>query len=277
MMRKLDIPATAEQIAAFLKQTVSEAGFSRVAVAVSGGIDSAVSVTLATRALGPQAVFPLFLPYKNWHTQAALYVERLLLQLAIPARNIRLIDIAPIIQKFTKAVDLPPRRGTQSEPVDEQVYQIRLGNIMARTRMILLFDHAREQTALVLGTENKSEHYLGCYTRFGDEASDIEPLRNLYKTEIYQLAKYLGVPEDILKAAPTAGLWPEQTDEGQFGFTYAAADPILYGLYDANQSPQQLVAEGLDAKMIERVQSWVRQVEYKHDLPRIAPEPVSKE
>ncbi len=273
MMRKLYIPATAEQITAFLKRTLSEAGFSRVAVAVSGGIDSAVAATLATGALGPQAIFPLFLPYKNWHTQAALYVERLLLQLAIPTQNLRMIDIAPIIQKITQATDLPPRKSTQSEPVDEQTYQIRLGNIMARTRMILLFDYARARTALVLGTENKSEHYLGYFTRFGDEASDIEPLRNLYKTEVFELARYLGVPEEIQKAEPTAGLWPGQTDEGQFGFTYATADPILYGLYDAQQSPQELVASGLDRKTIERVQTWVEQVSFKHELPRIAADP----
>lgn len=145
---------------------------------------------------------------------------------------------------------------------------------MARVRMISLFDYAKEHSALVLGTENKSEHYLGYYTRFGDEASDIEPLRNLYKTEIYRLARHLGIPKEIREAVPTAGLWPEQTDEGQFGFTYETADEILYGLYEAGRSPQELVEGGLDKKAIDLVQAWVSLMEFKHHLPWIAPEPV---
>jgi NAD+ synthase len=140
--------------------------------------------------------------------------------------------------------------------------------------MVVLFDFAKQLNALVLGTENKSEHYLGYYTRFGDEASDIEPLRNLYKTEVVQLARQLGVPQEIVQAAPTAGLWPGQTDEGQFGFTYQDADEILYGLYDVEWSTEALIARGLDKTTIETVTAWVEQVEFKHHLPYIAPEPV---
>ena len=144
---------------------------------------------------------------------------------------------------------------------------------MARVRMVTLFDFAKQQSALVLGTENKSEHYLGYYTRFGDEASDIEPLRNLYKTEVYRLAEYLGIPKEIRDAAPTAGLWPEQTDEGQFGFSYATADEILYGLYESERSSQELVERGLRKKAIDQVQAWVAQMAFKHNLPWIAPDP----
>src|SRR5512143_1782981 len=209
MMRKLDIPATAKQLTAFLKQTVTETGFSRVAIAVSGGIDSAVACTLAVRALGPQAVFPLSLPHGDWHIESEGRTERLLRQLEIPDPNIYSVDIAPLVQAFAHAGGLSLAGQAGDEPPNDETAQVRLGNIMARTRMVLLFDYARGRSALVLGTENKSEHYLGYYTRFGDEASDIEPLRNLYKTEIYQLAEYLDVPEEIREAAPTAGLWPE--------------------------------------------------------------------
>jgi len=272
MMRELDIPATAEQIRTFLKRTVKEAGFSRVAVAVSGGIDSATALASATAALGPDAIFALSLPFQDWHAESGQRTGRLLRQLQIPASHSREIDIAPMVQAFSRSVNIQhSTAGAGSEGAD--LDNVRLGNIMARVRMIALFDYAKELSALVLGTENKSEHYLGYYTRFGDEASDIEPLRNLYKTEVYQLAEHLGVAKEIRDAVPTAGLWPGQSDEGQFGFTYETADEILYGLYEAKRSPQELVGRGMDKNAIDLVQAWVAQVAFKHEVPWIAPEP----
>lgn len=271
-MRKLDIPATAELLTTFVKNTVTSAGFSRVVVAVSGGVDSATAATLAVAALGPGNVFALSLPYQDWHTESELRTRRLLNQLQIPKLHIREMDIAPMVEAFVRAVDL--RNQSAHGPFGDDPTDLRLGNIMARVRMIALFDHAKYLSALVLGTENKSEHYLGYFTRFGDEASDLEPLRNLYKTEVYQLAEHLGVPKEICDAAPTAGLWQGQTDEGQFGFTYKTADEILYGLHDAGLAPQDLIQRGVDANEIEQVQSWAARMAFKHDLPRLAPEPV---
>jgi NAD+ synthase len=271
-MRELDIAATAEEIAAFLKRMVSNAGFSRVVVAVSGGVDSATAVALAAAALGPDAVFALSLPYQNWYVESEGRAARLLHQLQIPTSHIRQIDIAPMVRAFIRSLGLQSHR--EGNPSNQEVDKVRLGNIMARVRMIALFDYGKELSALVLGTENKSEHYLGYYTRFGDEASDIEPLRNLYKTEVYRLAEHLGIPNEIQEATPTAGLWPGQSDEGQFGFTYETADEILYGLYEAGQSPQELLEGGLDKQSIHQVQAWVAQMDFKHDLPWLAPEPL---
>jgi NAD+ synthase len=273
-MRILDIPGTIERITNFLKRSVTDAGFSRVVVAVSGGVDSATAIALAAAALDPENVFALSLPYKDWHIEASQRTRRFLDQLQIPSSHIREIDIAPMVEAFQRSVNDGPH-AEEARLSDENLGRVRLGNIMARARMVVLFDFARQLTALVLGTENKSEHYLGYYTRFGDEASDIEPLRNLYKTEVYQLAGHLGVPDEIREAVPTAGLWPGQSDEGQFGFTYKTADEILYGLYEAKLSPHELVERGMDKNAIDQVKTWVAQMSFKRELPVIAPEPVS--
>jgi len=274
MPRELNIPGTIERITTFLKTTLADTGFSRLVVAVSGGIDSATAITLATAALGSDNVFALSLPYKDWNRDAGQRTQRLLQHLQIPAAHMREIDIAPMVEAFHRSVNLQAP-AAETAPASEELDKLRLGNMMARARMVVLFDHAKQLPALVLGTENKSEHYLGYYTRFGDEASDIEPLRNLDKTEVYRVAEHLGVPEELLTAVPTAGLWPGQSDEGQFGFTYETADKVLYGLYDAKLSPDELIEQGLDQKTIEQVQIWVAQMAFKHNLPWIAPEPVS--
>ncbi|MBI2190192.1 MAG: NAD(+) synthase, partial [Candidatus Levybacteria bacterium] len=132
-----------------------------------------------------------------------------------------ILSIKSIVDKLAKTLGVQPLKDS-----------IRLGNIMARVRMILLYDLAKKHQALVCGTENRSEYHLGYFTRFGDEASDFEPIRHLYKTQVYQLASYLGVPKTVIDKKPTAGLWAEQTDEGEFGFSYKEADPVLYLYFD---------------------------------------------
>lgn len=272
VMRELNIPLTAKELVSFIKTTVTTAGFSRVVVATSGGIDSSTACSLASTALGQDNVFALMLPYRDWHAEDTRRARRLLDHLQIPPGHIYQIDIAPMVEAFLRLANLQFQT-VEGKAAGVNLDTVRVGNIMARIRMIMLFDYAKKLNALVLGTENKSEHYLGYYTRFGDEASDIEPLRNLYKTEVYRLAEYLEVPREIREAVPTAGLWPGQTDEGQFGFTYLEADTILYGLYEAHLSQQELVNHGLDRKVIDAVQAWVGQMAFKHNLPLIAPEP----
>jgi NAD+ synthase len=269
-MREKNIPLTAKELVSFIKTSVTNAGFSRVVGNVSGGIDSAIATALASAALGPQNVFTLLLPYKDWHTEASRQARQLLHNLEIPSSHIFEIDIAPIVEAFQQTLKFQ-LRAVENSAAEAELDTLRVGNVMARVRMVILFDYAKKLNALVLGTENKTEHYLGYYTRFGDEASDIEPLRNLYKTEIYQLADYLQIPKEIREAVPTAGLWPGQTDEGQFGFTYPEADEILYGLYEVHLSPRELVSRGLDDKVIEAVKTWVEKMAFKHNLPLIAP------
>ncbi len=219
----------AERIIAFIKKTFQKEGFKKAIIAVSGGLDSSVALVLTAKALGAENVYTLQLPYKK----QCLENSDLILDFArIPAGNRIKIDIGTAVDAF-KVKD-----------------KIRLGNIMARVRMIYSFDQAKRLNALVVGAENKSEKLLGYYTRFGDEAADIEPIIHLYKTQVKQLADELGIPKEILQAPPTAGLWPGQTDEKELGFSYEMADLVLQG-----------------KKQSIKVQQRLKQVDFKKRVP----------
>ncbi|MGI8419511.1 MAG: NAD(+) synthase, partial [Candidatus Levyibacteriota bacterium] len=184
-------------------------------------------------------------------------IEKMLHLAQIPEENIRIVSIKESVN--TLAENLKLQFGDETK--------IRRGNIAARVRMIMLFDYAKEKDALVCGTENKSENLLGYFTRFGDQASDIEPIEHLYKTQIFQLAHYLGVPDEVIQQQPTAGLWQGQTDEGQFGFTYKEADQVLSLALEKHVSAQELVNQGfLNAK---KILEWREQNLFKHKTPYI--------
>ena len=239
-MLNLNSQQTAKKIEEFIKNTLKSQGFKRVVVGVSGGIDSATALALATKALGAQNVHVISMPYGNNGKQG----------------TVSSIDIKPIVDSFNKP--------TRSNPASSK---LRLGNIMARVRMIILYDYAKGHNALVCGTENRSEYFLGYYTRFGDEASDLEPLIGLYKTQVRELAKYLKVSKTILNAQPTADLWEGQTDEKELGFSYTQADPIIYLYCDKNLSASKIVAEGYDLELVKKVINRVGQASFKHLLP----------
>jgi len=143
--------------------------------------------------------------------------------------------------------------------------RIRLGNIIARVRMIILFDLAKKHNALVCGTENKSEKLLGYFTRFGDAASDIEPISHLYKTQVRELANYLKLPQKIIEAKPTAGLWPGQTDEGEFGFTYQEADNVLSLYFDKKISTKKI--RSLGYKNALKILAFAKKNSFKEKVP----------
>lgn len=257
---QIDAEREVEKVTRFIKDTITRQGFTDVIIACSGGVDSSVSAALAVRALGNDHVFTLQMPYKKLHEQAVKDVTELLQKLQIPEQRNEIISIE-------KAVDvLAICSGLAIDTLDESE-RIRLGNIMARIRMIFLYDRAKKHKALVIGTENKSEYLLGYFTRFGDEASDIEPIRHLYKTQVYQLARHLELPESIINKAPSANLWEGQTDEGQFGFSYAEADQILYGYIDQKMNKNQLIDAGFSVEIVNKVIDWVDSVHFKHQLP----------
>jgi NAD+ synthase len=259
-MTPVDPKTISEQLTDFLKTSFQKAGFSNAVLALSGGLDSTTSCMLAVRALGADHVYPLLLPYGSLSTQETLDAMNVIEMLKISPTHVARVDIKTVLDPLISK--------------EFGMDNIRKGNLMARARMMILFDHAKKRNALVVGTENKSEYLLGYFTRFGDEASDIEPLRNLYKTQVYDLAKYLGVPEAIIAKKPTAGLWEGQTDEGELGFTYKDADEILVLSFDEKKSADEIVAAGFNKDIVDRVLARVRANDFKHLLPVL---PLDKE
>jgi NAD+ synthase len=252
-MQTIDPKTETEEIVRFLKTTFTETGFSKAVIGVSGGVDSAVSCALAVQALGVSNVYPVLLPYGINSMQSTMDGMNLVESLKIPIVQISRIDIKPSTDAMIAVCG-----GTDN---------LRRGNIMARMRMVALFDQAKKRTALVVGTENKSEHLLGYYTRFGDEASDVEPIINLYKTQVYEMAKYLRIPEGIINKAPTADLWMGQTDEGEFGFTYKEADEILSLYIDQKKTVPEIIKSGFSEALIGQVIARVNRNSFKNDLP----------
>ncbi|MFH2118663.1 MAG: NAD+ synthase, partial [Candidatus Paceibacterota bacterium] len=244
------IEQTKAQIIEFIKTTYDRAGKRVAVIAVSGGIDSAVALTLLTEALGENQVFPVFLPYRVQDMSDAKEIAR---WNKIPEDNWREIPIGDSVDQLAHNLLID---------VDDQV---RLGNIMARVRMIAVFDLAKKMSALVCGTENKSEHYLGYFTRFGDGASDVEPILSLYKTQVRLLADHLGLPEKFLDKTPSAGLWTGQTDEQELGFSYADADLVLVQLVDQKKQLNEVM--GVDAQVAKQVVERMKKMAFKHQVP----------
>lgn len=252
-MQTIDPKVTAEKLTDFLKTNFQKAGFTKAVIALSGGVDSATSCALAVRALGADNVYPVLLPYGALSSQATIDAVAVVGALGISSFHVTRIDIKPIIDPLL----------TKEPGMDN----VRKGNAMARARMMVLYDQAKKRQALVIGTENKTEHLLGYFTRFGDEASDIEPLRSLYKTQVYILAKYLALPDVVVSKAPTANLWEGQTDEGEFGFTYKEADEILALHFDEKKTPEEIVAAGFAKNLVDRVLARAASNDFKHHLP----------
>ncbi len=257
----IDPSTEVERITSFIKTVLKEQRFQNVIIGVSGGVDSATSFSLLKKAIPPQNIYVAHLYY--FKSQIDLIKPMLEKahstssgQANIPQENIYNISIKDSVDSFEKAIF----------PTSE-VKRVRLGNIMARVRMIILYDLAKKHNALVCGTENKSEFYLGYFTRFGDEASDFEPIQHLYKTQVYQLAEYLNIPKEIINQTPTAGLWTGQTDEGDFDFSYKEADSVLYLYFEKKNTLSEIISKGFsNAK---KIINWTKRNSFKHHLPYV--------
>jgi NAD+ synthase len=250
---KINPPFVERVLCAFIRQELGRRGFSRGLVGLSGGLDSSVCAALAARALGPDNVLGLILPYADLAAQDAVDAADFARRLGIRSRT---INIAPMVDAYFAL-----------EPTDDRRL---LGNKMARERMAILYDWSAREKALILGTSNKTELLIGYGTVHGDMACAVNPMGDLYKTQVRRLAEHLDIPRTILDKAPTAGLWTGQTDEGEIGLTYEELDRVLFALVDRRLSPAEAAAEGLPAEKVDRVWGLVRDSEFKRRMPPVA-------
>jgi len=237
----------------FIHSEITRMGFRRALVGLSGGIDSALSCYLAAAALGPQNVLAVRMPYRTSSPESLEHA-----QLVIDATGVQslTVEITPMVEPlFERFPDMTPTRR---------------GNAMARERMIVLFDQSSATQSLVVGTGNKTEILLGYSTLYGDSASALNPLGDLYKTQIRQLSAAMGVPEVIISKPPSADLWVGQTDEGELGFTYEEVDKLLYLLVDERYTPAECVEAGYGESFVRAVIERVRRNHFKRTLPLIA-------
>ncbi len=237
----------------FLVDRIARGRFSGIVLGISGGVDSALSATLAVKALGPKRVTGIFMPYAESDPQSAGDADLL-------ARKLK---FALVRQPLTPFADhLFAAIGTRNK--------VRKGNVLARLRMIILFDHSHKSGQLVLGTSNKTEIMLGYGTWYGDTACSLNAIGDLYKSQVWQLAKYVGVPKRIIEKPPSADLWPGQTDEDELGLSYEVADKILFRMYERKLAVRQITAEGFEPKLVRRVRKLVEANRFKSRTPEIA-------
>ena len=237
----------------FIKSEVSRVGFARAIVNLSGGLDSALSCALAAEALGPENVLALRLPYRTSSIDSLEHAQLVIDKFKVQSGTIDITEMVdPLIEH------------------DPEMSNTRKGNIMARSRMIVLYDQSEEFKALPIGTSNKTEILLGYSTMWGDMASAINPIGDLYKTQVRQLSRALGIPSLIVEKPPSADLWVGQTDEGELGFTYEQVDKLLFLLVDQRYSAQDCIEEGFDEKFVHSVITRVRRNQFKRMMPPIA-------
>ena len=236
-MTSLDLsinPSLARQIlTGFIKSEITRVGFSRAVVGLSGGLDSALSCALAAEALGPENVLAVRMPYKASSANSLEHAQLLIDQLGVKSETVEITEmVEPLIR------------------LDSEMSKTRKGNIMARARMIVLYDRSEVFKGLVVGTSNKTEILLGYTTMWGDMAAAINPIGDLYKTQARQLARAMNIPAPIIDKPPSADLWKGQTDEDELGFTYAEVDKLLYLPVDQRYLPEEFVEGGVDKALL---------------------------
>ena len=244
-------------ITGFIRGQMAQTGFEHLVVGLSGGVDSATVAFIAARAIGPDRLVAVRMPYRTSSAESDSDALRVVEVLGCRTER---VDISPMVDPLIEQIG----------PDDDPGQRLRRGNVMARQRMIVLYDRSVAYDALVVGTSNKTEMLLGYTTLFGDMACAFAPIGDLYKSQLRAVATCVGVPEEIVSKAPSADLWPGQTDEDELGATYDALDRILFALVDRRWTEERCVAAGLDRDLVRWVAHRVAQNEYKRQFPPVA-------
>ena len=249
---EIDIENVVNDIAAFIRKNVEGAGCKTAIVGLSGGVDSAVSAALSVKALGCENVVTVFMPYATSNPQSR--VDSYAVSNWLKTRSFD-VDITPMVDAYFSSF---PEAGA-----------LWRGNFMARQRMCVLYDQSAVYNGLVIGTCNRTEVLLGYSTLHGDSACAMNPIGGLYKTQVWEVARYLGVPKSVIDKAPSGDLWQGQTDEGEMGFSYADADMILYLLFDEGLDEREIVKRGFEEKIVSRVRRMCERNEFKRAMPPV--------
>jgi len=254
-MNKLDLnlKEVHNELVEFLRENFKKAVFSKAVLGLSGGIDSALVAYLLRDALGKENILAIMMPYKSSNPDSLNHAKLVIEDLKI---NSKTIEITDMIDAYFKN--------------EKEASSLRMGNKMARERMSILFDYSSKENALVVGTSNKTEIYLGYSTQFGDSACALNPIGDLYKTNIWDLSRYLKIPNELIEKKPSADLWEGQTDEQEMGLTYKEADQVLYRMLEENKTVEEVLAEGFNKDLVDNIVRRMNRSEYKRRMPLIA-------
>jgi NAD+ synthase len=264
---RIDTDVARRVIAGFIRGQLRQAGFERAVLGLSGGIDSALVAYLVAEAIGAEQLLCLMLPYRTSSPASRADAEEVVARLGCASR---LVDISPIVDGYfgteVDGVGAPGAGGADALAAST----LRRGNFMARARMMVLYDASVSWGGLVVGTGNKTESLIGYTTLFGDSACAFNPVGDLYKTQVRELSLAVGVPDTIVRKAPSADLWPGQTDETEAGFTYHELDRLLFWMIDRRRSTAELAALGFDEAVVARIERMVAGSEFKRQVPPVA-------
>ena len=259
----IDTDIARRVIVDFIRNQLRQAGFARGLLGLSGGIDSALVAYLTAEAVGPENLLCVLMPYRT-SSPASVEDARVVVERLGCASD--LVDISPMVDGYFGRDGEPGATGAAKE----EASPLRRGNLMARERMCVLYDRSVTWSGLVVGTGNKTESLIGYTTLFGDSACAFNPIGDLYKSQVRQVAAAIGVPEQSIRKAPSADLWPGQTDEAEAGFTYPELDRLLFWMIDKRRTDEELLAMGFPGTTVERVKRLVAISEFKRQVPPVA-------